>query len=423
MSQTQLLFVGDIHLGRRPTRLPDLQEYGIDARALTPAAAWRTTVQYAIDQRVDAVVLAGDVVDTDNARYEAYGQLAEGVQKLVSEGIRIRAVAGNHDVYALPKLANEITDFRLLGVQGTWEHTTIGGIHLVGWSFPVQHVEKSPFQTSPLPDRPQDGKPILGVLHCDLDQTGSRYAPVTRAELDRTGYQGWFLGHIHKPADLHTPPHQGYLGSLMGLDIGENGAHGPWLVRSHPGKLEVEQVMLSPLRWEKVPVPVDPLKEGDEFSAILTSSANVHVESIAEGLGQTRAVGLRITLEGRTKQHRRIRQQVLSGEHKDLVIPYGETCCFIESVIDHSRPDLNLEVIARTNDPAGILARHLLNLQQGNADLIRDVLPQLRDVTSNPVYSSLEDGQPDESRARDLLLSSGMRVLDGLLEQVEAARG
>ena len=83
----RILFVGDIHLGRRPGGLPgNLEQHGLSVAELTPAAAWRSTVDWAVAHDVDAVVLAGDVVESDNARFEAYGRLREGAERLLRGG-------------------------------------------------------------------------------------------------------------------------------------------------------------------------------------------------------------------------------------------------------------------------------------------------------------------------------------------------
>ena len=50
----KILCVGDIHLGRQPSRLPArLLEYP-GARALGPTGAWDRTVDFATKARVDA---------------------------------------------------------------------------------------------------------------------------------------------------------------------------------------------------------------------------------------------------------------------------------------------------------------------------------------------------------------------------------
>ena len=95
----KILAVGDMHLGRRPARLPD--QLAERAHELGPASAWKRTVDAALDNKVHAVLLAGDVVENENDFFEAYRDLAGGVQRLTDEGIDVVGVAGNHDVKVL----------------------------------------------------------------------------------------------------------------------------------------------------------------------------------------------------------------------------------------------------------------------------------------------------------------------------------
>ncbi|MDH3284828.1 MAG: DNA repair exonuclease, partial [Acidobacteriota bacterium] len=80
-----LLAASDIHLGRRPSRLPDdLAELGLDPSEVTPAAAWKSAVRVAIERDVDAVLLAGDVVESLADRFRALRVIEEGVELLLS---------------------------------------------------------------------------------------------------------------------------------------------------------------------------------------------------------------------------------------------------------------------------------------------------------------------------------------------------
>ena len=65
-----LLAIGDVHLGTRPGSLPEeLGEWGVDPHELTPEAALEAAVDRAIEASVDAVLFAGDVVESSNARF------------------------------------------------------------------------------------------------------------------------------------------------------------------------------------------------------------------------------------------------------------------------------------------------------------------------------------------------------------------
>ena len=238
-----ILAIGDVHLGTACSGVPeDVSSWGVDGNELTPAAALRASVEFAIEQEVDAVLFAGDVVENTNARFEAMVPLEECIQRLLGAGIQVIAVAGNHDVEALPRLASLIGGFTLLGAGGEWESRVIerdGAIcaEVIGWSFGERRVRHSP--VAQLLSEPIDfaapAVPRIGLLHADLNASGGIYAPIRQAELDEAGFDAWLLGHIHKPSieSLSSPVDgkpKGYLGSLVGLDPSETGPHGPWLL-------------------------------------------------------------------------------------------------------------------------------------------------------------------------------------------------
>lgn len=424
----RLLFVGDVHLGRRPGGLPsDLDEHGLTAAELTPAAAWRNVVEYALREKVDAVVLAGDVVESENARFEAFGPLDREVRRLVQAGIDVIAVTGNHDVEALPRLARLLPEFRLLGAAGRWELLTVkrGDLpvaHLLGWSFPEDLVETSPLADTELPTLPEDGLPRIGVLHCDLDAAGSRYAPVTRTELDRAGVDGWLLGHIHVPSDLAGGRPVGYLGSLVGLDPTETGQHGPWLVRvDADGALNAKQLPLAPLRWASEEVAVGELLEPEQLhSAFHRAFETIHDSVTAQPNNKTLAVGCRFTLTGTPAIHRALADRLRTADLATYSCALDDVVYFVNKIVDRSRPRLNLEEIAGADTPPGLLARRLLQLQgdgDSAAELVRKTRARLVADSDDPRWSYLDRPVLDDAQVRELLVDAGMRALEDLLEQ------
>ena len=136
-----ILAIGDVHLGTACSGVPDeISSWGLDPRELTPAAALKLSVDFAIEQKLDAVLFAGDVVESTNSRFEAMLPLEESIRRLLEAGIQVIAVAGNHDVEALPRLAALIDGFTLLGAGGQWEARMITKnqspvAEIIGWSF------------------------------------------------------------------------------------------------------------------------------------------------------------------------------------------------------------------------------------------------------------------------------------------------
>ena len=52
--------------------MPDeISSWGVDPKELTPAAALKLSIEFAIKQKLDAVLFAGDIVESTNARFEA----------------------------------------------------------------------------------------------------------------------------------------------------------------------------------------------------------------------------------------------------------------------------------------------------------------------------------------------------------------
>jgi DNA repair protein SbcD/Mre11 len=422
----KILFVGDMHLGRRPARLPP----GLAARAdaLGPAGAWRRTVDLAIVERVEAVALAGDLVEREDDFFEAYRELHDGVVRLTAAGIRVLGVTGNHDVQVLPRLADQLEGFRLLGRGGRWESLTLGEgasqATIWGWSFPARHVEHSPLAGQ----RFERGAGVnLGLLHCDRDQPRSRYAPVRSAELSDAGLDGWLLGHIHAPDALAAPRPSGYLGSLTGLDPGEPGARGPWLLSIEGGRVaEAAQQVLAPLRWEPLALELGGIERPEQAQDRLLEALQSLDTRLAALARPPEAVGLRVTLVGRSR-HGTAAERLLGGELR-AGVPVGGSRIhyFIEHLASLTRPELELEALAARQDPLGLLARRLAVLDAdpdapGRQELIEAARARLADVAAQARWQALDLPPLDDEAVAGWLRQAAARLLEQMLAQQDSA--
>ncbi|MEA1926788.1 MAG: DNA repair exonuclease [Candidatus Auribacterota bacterium] len=428
--KAQILCIGDIHLGNRPSRLPeDIGDYGIDTSELTPIAAWRSAVNWAIENDIDAVLLAGDVVENDDDRFEAYGHLKWGVEKLLAMDIPVLGVAGNHDYKALPRLAAQIPDFLLIGKNGEWEVVEEelkngSRIRIVGWSFQGRYCREDPLRELELQEDREI--PTLGLLHCDLDAAGSRYGPVSTAELERVPVDAWLLGHIHKPSLLSGPRPIGYLGSLSGLDPGEPGPHGPWLLTvDGPGSVAIRHLPMARMRWENIDLPLtgitgDAGEELEEsvFGALIQALEKIH-QNVGEPVLPPVAVGCRLTLIGRSKYHSRIMNIIREKRYPGL--PAEHTYYFIDKVIDQASPDLDISRLVGGKDLPSVLARYLKGLEDDapfSRGLVEKARHELRRLDGSARWAEVSRKDFDPSEAvKELLLKTGTRALEELLEQ------
>ncbi|WP_456429842.1 metallophosphoesterase family protein [Rhodocaloribacter sp.] len=423
----RLLCTGDLHLGRFPARVPD------DA-SLSVAGVWLDTVDSARERRVDAVLLTGDVVDASNKFFEAYGALRRGLERLAEAGIPVFAVAGNHDFDVLGNLADTLPDtFTLLGRDGTWGTTWLPRegtpvLRLLGWSFPASHVNTSPLETLAL--EPAE-VPTLGLLHTDLDQTQSRYAPVTRQALNDIDVAAWLLGHIHKPT--RYPHRDGFLlypGSLQPLDPGETGQHGPWLLEVYPsGQVTAEQLPLATLRYRERDLDVGGIDTREDLERHVTITLEEDLRGLVEAQPSLSHVVYRLRLTGHTSLHRDL-PGLASRIEEDLSVPSGNVTGVVDRVFVHTRPEISLDRLTGRQDMMGFLARLLQSLEGNDtpapppddlAPLLRKVHDEARRLASANAYAPLRQERslqpPSESDLRRLLREQGWLLLAELLTQ------
>ena len=427
-----ILFVGDMHLGRRPVGLDvSLAGLSLTAHDLSPATALTRVVDEALASEARAVVFAGDLVDQDKDRFEAYPILERQVQRLADQDIPVFAVAGNHDSLVLPRLIERVPWVSLLGEGGTWERVEVPGpgpaIDLLGWSFPKRHFATCPLDTGDFAAAKAAGRDdalTLGVLHCDLDAVGSRYAPVSRSRLREAGLDGWFLGHVHQPGDLTAKQPIGYLGSLVGLDIGETGPRGPWRVNTKDGALCAEQLALGPVRWETydVDLSLEPTLDVDTVHAAIEREVHARLEEDATITDQVDLLVVRVRLVGRVLDRRGVREFTAMQLGKPFTLPSGATKILVQRVRDATRTVIDLAELAQEPTAIGRVATHLVALQAGQAtELLASAARDVARVQGGGWQ--VDDTDHPLPETRELLMSAAWRVLDVLLEQRDEGAG
>jgi exonuclease SbcD len=91
----RLLHMADVHLGARHQ---DLGEVAAKQRE-RQFAAFRRAVDLALEERVDAVLVAGDLFDSNQQPRRSVERAAGEFRRLAASGIRTVLIPGTHDVY------------------------------------------------------------------------------------------------------------------------------------------------------------------------------------------------------------------------------------------------------------------------------------------------------------------------------------
>jgi predicted phosphodiesterase len=425
----RLLAAADLHLGRLPSGLP-----AEVARKVAPAHALERLVRSAVTREVDAVLLAGDLVDRRNASHEAWGPLDAALHRLREAGVPAVAVAGNHDAEALPLIAAELGDghLTLLGRGGRWERWTLRGtdgtprLHVDGWSFPAEHHPLDP--TEGWAPEGGDDAPHLGLLHCDLGAARSPYAPVSPARLRALGHDAWVLGHIHAPArhDSGARAPLLYPGSLQPLDPGETGIHGAWLVELEGGgRVRATRIPLAGSRYDTVEVALVEEDDPDAIQRRIRDALVDHVRAAVADQPGLSATSLRLRLTGRCAHLARLPALVREMQGFDPGAAHGvETFVRPEAEI-RAGPARDLVSLAAGRGALGEVARLLRSLGDAAREAPEpELLERARgEIAAVDDQTHLQEAGLDpelsEARLRELLRTAAGRLLDVLASQRE----
>ncbi len=419
----RVLCTGDIHIGRRASKV---------SGTYRSADIWTSIVDLAIQEDVDLLALSGDVVDKESKSYEALGPLHDGLERLDRAGIETVAVTGNHDHDVLVRLAGVTGTgrFHLLGAGGEWERHTVERdgrpfLHVDGWSFPREHVGEAPIHAYAPP--PDDGVPVLGVLHGDVGVPGSRYAPIDLTSLWAHAVDAWVLGHIHTARRFDGPAHSVafYTGSPLALDPGEPGPHGPWMVELGPDRAPgIRHLQLSPVRYERREIDASGIANQDAFDRALTDTLYAlghHADADA-----VQVVSARLHVAGRSEAYRHIPGWIDRAQEDLGQYPVGKLVIEVDRITCDVRPHIDLEARARGSNPAAETAKLILALGEPDPapiyqELIRDTLSELQAVFRHASFLALraEGDEPGEPDARALLEAQAWRMLASLVAHKE----
>lgn len=293
----KILHCADVHLDSPLRGLSTAGDAPVDELRGATREAMENLVDLATSEGVGAVVIAGDLYDSDRDDFNTAIFLHKQYARLIDSGIPVVVIHGNHDA------ASEITR-RLRPPQGVhvlshdWPETVRFedvGLAFHGQSYATRAVVAN--LSADYPD-PTPGLANVGVLHTALDGRPGHdpYAPCTAAGLAARGYSYWALGHVHQREviDIDGVPVV-FPGNVQGRHAREDGPKGATLV-TFEDELVVglEHRDLDVVRWLRVPVDVSGVDSLEEVCIRIGET----VRAAAEVEGMLCAV--RVMLEGTT---------------------------------------------------------------------------------------------------------------------------
>ncbi len=358
MAGLTLLHAADLHLGS-PFR--GIAAQGDLARVFADCTfdAFTRLVDLAIIQKVDGVLLAGDLFDQKDRSLRARLHLKEQLQRLHSSAIPSFLVHGNHDPIegdpgglALP---SSVTVF-----GASLAEVELPGYCVQGISFPTAEVKEN---LSACFGR-RSAKPTVGLLHCNLGgQAGhSDYAPCSLQDLERAGLDYWALGHVHTRSQ-HRLAGNGlaaYPGNLQGRHVNETGERGALLVTldsTREAAPTTRFVALDTVRWHRVEVAIDELESLDDLIHLCHSA-------IARAVGAIASI-VRLQLTGRGPLHASFESAEKLFELEAAIRSRLQGEVLLESLRDETGSSWELERLIASG---GLVSEVALQLRQPPAN-------------------------------------------------------
>jgi DNA repair exonuclease SbcCD nuclease subunit len=259
----KILHTADIHLdsplGTLAKRDPDLKNLIQNATR----SAFTCIVDSAIEHRVGALLVAGDLFDGKQRSAQTAVWLTMQLDRLKREEIKVFYIKGNHD--AESPLSKQITlpdNVHIFDGHGGMVALS-DSVYIHGVSFSDRHVPKSLLPKFKLPVH---GAVNIAMLHTSLAgaEGHDNYAPCSVKQLTDLGFDYWALGHVHR-REIHvsSPCWVVMPGMPQGRDIGESGPKSATLITVHDDKkIETAEVPTSAIEF--LSVSVDVAKNDDD---------------------------------------------------------------------------------------------------------------------------------------------------------------
>ena len=351
----RFLHLADLHLDS-PLRgleaeAPALRIREASRRALANA------VQFALDEALPLVVIAGDLFDGDWKDWRTGHFLVGQIARLTRAGVRVVAISGNHDADSV--VSRRVRWEAPATLLRSDQAETVGfpeiGVAVHGQSFRTREMLENLAASYP---RRVEGAFNIGLLHTAA--TGrdghANYAPCSVEQLAAHGYEYWALGHVHTREVLHEDPHIVFAGNLQGRHVNEAGARGGTLVSVAGGRASLRHVAFDVVRWQRLAVDVSAAGDVGDAMALVRAAVGEAMER-ADG----RLLALRVVLTGASAVHGALAGDAAETRERvraELLAVAGEEA-WLEGVQVETAPRLERAAMRARTDAFGALVRSI----------------------------------------------------------------
>ncbi len=362
-------------------------------------AALRNLVALAAEERVDFVLIAGDIYDGDWRDFNTGLYFVAQMGRLHDLKIPVVMIKGNHD--AVSQIAKSLR----LPPNVTWlshkkPETKIlddFGIAIHGQSYENRAVDFDMTGNYPAAEKSLFN---IGLLHtlAEGQEGHDRYAPCTLDGLRAKQYDYWALGHVHTRALLSPrDPVILFPGNTQGRHARETGSKGCTIVTCDgPRILELKHRDLHVVQWELIAIDAGRASSDTDVLTLVSDALRAKLAS-CDG----RLLAARIEVYGPTRAHAALHADTeqFVNEIRSAANGLGAQI-WIEKVKLLTRPAATASTAPVDGTPLGSLLRAIEEspsaalFDEASLEEIRALQEKLpRELTAGPEQLNLCDAQ------------------------------
>lgn len=334
----KFLHAADIHLDSPLRGLEDYEDAPVSRIRNASRRAFDNFIKLACEERVNFIIIAGDLFDGKWRDYGGTGlYFIKKMKELQEHNIKVYIVKGNHDaeskitknlkypdnVVVFPyKSATSINDNELkLTIHGQ-SYKDIA----ITEDLAINYPEYIPEHFN------------IGVLHtCLTGREGHKnYAPCSVHTLISKKYQYWALGHVHAREIVNEDPWIVFPGNMQGRNIKELGPKGCELVQVEGGiVVSIEQKPLDVVRWFNISINIESM---DTIDNILLE-AKGRIFEIYDSFDE-RLIAIRLTINGKNSLHTTIvkDQSYFISQVQACILDIDPENIWVESISVNTEP-------------------------------------------------------------------------------------
>ena len=286
----RLLHTADVHLGARHA---DLGEAAAAQRE-RQFAAFRATIDLAIAEHVDIVLIAGDLFDSNVQPKRSVDRVAAELKRLVDALIRTVIIPGTHDCYERSSIyrANDLAALSgsgpdddlvtVLTPDRPWVHLAACDAIVHAIVFPTKRAPHSPLRDLDIDKVDAKAKWHIGLVHGSIaipDRTDVDEVVVTKEEIGATGLDYLAFGHWHSTQQGRAgTTTYAYSGAPEPIAVNQDGAGKVLLVeldeKADRRTVNIEPRTVGRTRFEKFDIDAISLADQPDLVAKLTGRAD-----------------------------------------------------------------------------------------------------------------------------------------------------